>query len=266
MPQRGRVSARWRSRRSRRLLFLPFGTLAFVLTLASVAWACVTFQGKFQVDTAHGSAVGFGSGYHPDSGGVANIEYCRPVQGAPAKASRMMANQIRVSFSPYGGCNWVDPADTESETDGARADEGTYFVRIDTRETFCRLLDSDCPPGELEAPDGWPQDAAGWFRMSLDPDGNPVGDQPHIRRGAQCFFPPNHPGFQELVASGDVMVLDGHLTVNERGHGQGMFTIPRGTFTAPTNTASVCTREMRPPEGLGHPGPPHASQLPIMVL
>lgn len=257
---------------SRRLLLIPLTVVAFVLVLASVAWACVTFQGQFKVQTPGGVSQAFGTGFHPDStvggtvpGGVANIEYCRPAKHG-AEGQQMKANQIQVSFRPYAGCHWVDPTETESQTNGAMADEGMYFVRVDTRETFCRLRDPDCPPGDLETPPEWSPRVAGWFRMSLDENGEPTGGAAHVNRGPQCFFPPNHPGFQDLVDSGDVVVLDGHLTVDAKGHGSGLFTIPENTFTEPTNAGSVCTREMRPAEGLGHPGPPHASQVPIMVL
>lgn len=258
-----KTGSRRRLVRGKRILFVPFVGVAWVLLMASVAWACVTFQGKFQVDAPRGSSVSFGSGYHPDSGGQADIEYCKPGSGK-ATGHQGQANQIRVSFAPYGGCQWVNAPDTESKTDGAKADVGAYDVRVDTRRTFCDLREPNCPPEGLTAPPGWDNTQSGWFRMSLGPDGQPVTDTSH--RGTQCFFPPDRPSFKKLVASGDIVVL-GKMMVNDKGQGSGTFTIPEGAFNGPTDAASICTRERGASQAeWGHVGPPHSSQNPIIIM
>lgn len=261
----------------KRILVVPFAAVALVVVFASVAWACVTMQGRFQVTTASGTVTSFGSGYHPYSGNLEgpgatpNIEYCKPPSGS-AIGHGGQANTIQVTVGPWGGCHWVDPSNTESQTDGAKADVGEYFVRLDIRDTWCNLSEPDCPPGELSTPPAW-RKQAGWFRLSIGPEGEPitdVGDLPAFREvrtaGGQCYRPPTDARFLELVDEGKILIL-GTMNVDERGHGSKSFTIPQGTFSGPTNAASVCTREIGDAPGdFGHPGPPHAGQVPLTVI
>lgn len=244
-------------KRTRRLLIAGFPVAAVVLAAASVAYACVTFQGKFQVETNRGTSTAFGSGYHPDStrfsasGRTPNIEYCRPPVGS-ATAGGTAGNTIQVSFAPYGGCHWVDPSKTESRTNGTQADDGVYVVRFDARQVFCNLRDPDCPPAGLTTPPPWKANA-GWFRLNQPTP----ADLEH--RGTQCFY-------RDVSDTPEIVTL-GTMRVDELGFGQGTFAIPPAALGGPTDAAGVCTRELGGTAAeRGHPGPPHSNMAPVVVV
>ncbi|MDP8927599.1 MAG: hypothetical protein M3O70_03230 [Actinomycetota bacterium] len=253
MKRRRRIS-------KRRMILVPFTGVAWVLVVASVAWACVTFQGRFQVRTNNGTSTAFGSGYHPDSaqypdgepGGQSNVEYCRPPVGK-ATADDQSNTTVTVTQAAYGGCQWVNPANTESGTDGGPVSDGLYDVRLDTRNVFCDLAETDCPPAGLEVPEDWKQDQAGWFRLNQP---NPADLE---QRGTQCYY---RPGDVQEVS--EIKHLGTMRVVN--GRGKATLPIPAGDLkdTGPSDTAGICTREQGDPRILGRP--PHSNQAPVIVI
>lgn len=229
-----------RGTKTRRLVLLPFGVVAGVLVFASVAYACVTFQGKFQVTGAGGTSTAFGSGYHPYQGDNPSIEHCRPSHGAPEASAS--ANTITVTWAKYDGCHWTDTNVALSRNDGGFLDEGTYVVRFDPRQSFCARHDPDCPDEDAPKTGAW-RSTAGWFRLQPD--------------SPQCYW--GNPG--------DPVVDLGTMQVNEDGFGQATFEIPSSALTGPTEAAGVCTRELgTTPEQRGHPGPPHSNMAPVVVI
>lgn len=234
----------------RRILFVPFLGVAGVLVMASVAWACVTFQGKFQVKGANGTSTAFGSGYHPYQNDRPSVEYCRPLRGAAGASSS--SNAIEIVWGSYEGCNWTDPnfpatpTAAWSRTDGGPVDEGTYAVRFDPRRSFCDRRDPDCDDGGAPTEGGW-HSSSGWFRLQpADP---------------QCYW--SDPGAP--------VVELGRMTVDDSGFGKASFEIPRTALDeaaeGPTDAAGVCTRELGETAAeRGHPGPPHSNMAPVIVF